>query len=175
MLDTKEPRATVAVRDLAAARKFYEGTVGLKPPRNADPRMVNYRCGNAWLFVYESENAGTNHATAVTWIVGDDLAETVRALAANGVAFRTVRYPRRAQGRRRLRVRSNQDGMVQGSRRQHPRTGQRLNRRAPAACRKIIVQIDAVRASLCRRSIRRHNGDPHAIHPDGLCERGRLA
>jgi catechol 2,3-dioxygenase-like lactoylglutathione lyase family enzyme len=93
MLDTKEPRATVAVRNLAAARKFYEDTVGLKPPRNPDPRMVNYRCGNGWLFVYESENAGTNQATAVTWIVGDDLAETVRALAAKGVAFEQYDIP----------------------------------------------------------------------------------
>ena len=93
MLNTKEPRATVAVRNLEAARKFYEDKVGLTPPRNPDPRMVNYRCGNAWLFVYESENAGTNQATAVTWIVGDDLAETVRALAAKGVAFEQYDIP----------------------------------------------------------------------------------
>ena len=93
MLSTNEPRATVAVRNLAAARKFYEETVGLAPPRNPDPRTVNYRCGSAWLFVYESENAGTNQATAVTWIVGDDLAETVRALAAKGVAFEQYDIP----------------------------------------------------------------------------------
>ena len=38
------------------------------------------------------------------------------------------------------------------------------------------VQIAEVRASLCRRSrFPPANGDPHAIHADGLCERGRLA
>ena len=98
MLNAKEPRATVAVRDLAAARKFYEGTVGLKPPRNPDPRMVNYRCGNAWLFVYESENAGTNRATAVTWAAGVDLDATVKSLGDNGVVFETYDIPGTKEG-----------------------------------------------------------------------------
>ena len=40
-----------------------------------------------------SENAGTNKATSVTWIVGDDLAETVRALAEKGVAFEQYDIP----------------------------------------------------------------------------------
>jgi catechol 2,3-dioxygenase-like lactoylglutathione lyase family enzyme len=83
MLNNKEPVATVAVRDLQNARRFYEDKVGLTPPADVDPEMVTYRCGNA----------GTNKATSVTWIVGDDLAELVRKLGSKGVAFEGYDIP----------------------------------------------------------------------------------
>jgi hypothetical protein len=39
------------------------------------------------LFVYESEYAGTNRATAASWAVGDDFDAIVDDLRAKGVAF----------------------------------------------------------------------------------------
>ena len=45
------------------------------------------------LFVYESELAGTNKATAVTWVVGDGIADIVQALKAKGIAFERYDFP----------------------------------------------------------------------------------
>jgi hypothetical protein len=45
------------------------------------------------LLVYKSQYAGTNKATAVTWTVGDELEEIVRALKAKGVTFEPYELP----------------------------------------------------------------------------------
>ena len=87
MLGDKDAIATVAVRDLDVAKKFYEGKVGLKPTRDQQPGSAAYQAGRSMLFVYPSQYAGTNQATAVTWLVGDDLDDIVRTLKAKGVAF----------------------------------------------------------------------------------------
>ena len=63
MLKDSEPIATVAVHDLAVARKFYEGTLGLNlVDENAD--VLTFKAGQFTLFVYKSQFAGTNRATA---------------------------------------------------------------------------------------------------------------
>jgi len=87
MLAGKEPRATVAVADFEQARRFYEGKLGLTPTESDQPNMAYYASGGASLFVYQSDYAGTNKATAVTWVVGEDIVEVARALAAKGVPF----------------------------------------------------------------------------------------
>lgn len=93
MLKAKEPRATVAVSDLAKARAFYEGELGLVPKALTDMPMAIYPCGLGALFVYESDTSGSNRATAVTWIVGDEVAELAAGLAARGVAFESYDMP----------------------------------------------------------------------------------
>jgi hypothetical protein len=45
------------------------------------------------LNVYTSQEAGTNKATAVTWAVGDQVKDVVRALKAKGVAFEHYDMP----------------------------------------------------------------------------------
>jgi hypothetical protein len=45
------------------------------------------------LFVYESQYAGTNQATAVTWVVGNNVDEEVKTLRAKGVAFEHYDLP----------------------------------------------------------------------------------
>ena len=77
--------ATIAVRDLNAARPFYAETLGLKLDGEARG-VARFRSGNSVVIVYESSNAGTNRATSATWTV-DDAEEVVRALAAKGVVF----------------------------------------------------------------------------------------
>jgi hypothetical protein len=45
------------------------------------------------VMVYESQYAGTNEATAATWVVGAELASVVRALGGKGVKFEHYDFP----------------------------------------------------------------------------------
>jgi catechol 2,3-dioxygenase-like lactoylglutathione lyase family enzyme len=87
MLGTIDAMATVAVRDLAVAKKFYEQTLGLKSVAGSMPDAPVYQAGKLRLLVYQSKYAGTNQATAVTWDAGGDIEETVSALKAKGIRF----------------------------------------------------------------------------------------
>lgn len=93
MLGNKEAIATIAVRDLKAARKFYEGVVGLEVVDAEEDGAVTYRSGSSSILVYESQYAGSNKATAATWLVGDGLEGIVRSLKAKGVAFEHYELP----------------------------------------------------------------------------------
>ena len=92
MLGNDDAVATIAVKDLARAKPFYEGTLGLEPTETNEPGVSGYRSGKSSVLVYESAYAGTNRATAVTWIVRD-VDATVRALKAKGVAFEHYDMP----------------------------------------------------------------------------------
>jgi catechol 2,3-dioxygenase-like lactoylglutathione lyase family enzyme len=93
MLGTKDAVATVAVKDVAAARRFYEGTLGLKPTGGEDAEVVEYRSGHSTVLVYHSQFAGSNQATAVTWMVDDKVDELVRTLKAKGLEFEHYDLP----------------------------------------------------------------------------------
>jgi catechol 2,3-dioxygenase-like lactoylglutathione lyase family enzyme len=88
-LGSKDAVATVAVKDLNRARKFYEGTLGLKPTGTTAPseEVQVYRTGNSTLMVYRSQYAGTNKATSATWGLGADFDGIVEALRVKGVTF----------------------------------------------------------------------------------------
>jgi catechol 2,3-dioxygenase-like lactoylglutathione lyase family enzyme len=93
MLGSKQAATNIAVKDLARARKFYEGTLGLKKVGEEDDEVVTYKSGDAMIYVYRSEHAGTNKATALTWNAGDDVASEVEALKAKGVSFEHYDMP----------------------------------------------------------------------------------
>ena len=94
MLADKDAMATIAVKDLTVARKFYEGTLGLTPITTAmEAGVVVYRSGNSSVQVYTSQYAGTNEATAVTWSVGNAFEDIVRALRDKSVAFEHYDLP----------------------------------------------------------------------------------
>ena len=93
MLADKEAVATLAVKDLAAAKKFYEGTLGLKPVNAQGDEAVTYRSGSSRVIVYRSQFAGTNKATAANWLVGSDIDKIVAALAERGVPFEDYDLP----------------------------------------------------------------------------------
>lgn len=93
MLGNKDLVATIAVKNLDTARKFYEGTLGLRPVDAEDGELIVFKSGNSTLNVYRSQYAGTNKATAVTWLVGDDVEGVVRALKAKGVSFEHYDMP----------------------------------------------------------------------------------
>jgi catechol 2,3-dioxygenase-like lactoylglutathione lyase family enzyme len=92
MLSDADAVATIAVKDLKVAKKFYEETLGLKPFDEQNPGGARYHSGKSTLFVYESQYAGTNQATSATWVV-DDAEEVVRALKAKGVSFEHYDLP----------------------------------------------------------------------------------
>jgi catechol 2,3-dioxygenase-like lactoylglutathione lyase family enzyme len=93
MLADRDAIATIAVKDLKVAKKFYEGTLGLKAkPSGQETEALEYKSGNSRVFVYRSEYAGTNKATAVNWVV-DDIDEVVRTLKSKGVAFEHYDLP----------------------------------------------------------------------------------
>jgi catechol 2,3-dioxygenase-like lactoylglutathione lyase family enzyme len=93
MLGDKEAVATLAVRDLAVARRFYEGTLGLKPLNAQGEEAVTYQSGASRVIVYRSQFAGTNKATAANWLVGKDIEEIVAGLAERGVPFEHYDLP----------------------------------------------------------------------------------
>lgn len=92
MLANKDAIATIPVKDTKAAKKFYEGALGLKPAPTQEPGVLSYKSGNSTVLVYESRYAGTNKATAATWVVGDVEGE-VRDLKAKGIAFEHYDLP----------------------------------------------------------------------------------
>ena len=87
MLKDHDAVATIAVHDLNVARKFYEGSLGLEPMSGDQTEVVRYRSGKSILLVYRSSFAGTNKASAVTWGLGKDFGNVVKALQAKRVPF----------------------------------------------------------------------------------------
>jgi catechol 2,3-dioxygenase-like lactoylglutathione lyase family enzyme len=93
MLADHDVGATLPVRDLDAARSFYEDTLGLTPSMDQSPEAVLYASGRAMLLVYRSDFAGTNQATAATWAVGDQLDAVMDDLRSKGVTFEHYDLP----------------------------------------------------------------------------------
>ena len=93
MLADKDVIATVAVKDLAVARKFYEGTLGLAVTNAEGSEALTFKSGGASLIVYRSEFAGTNKATALNWMLDDALETVVAALKQKGVTFEHYDFP----------------------------------------------------------------------------------
>jgi catechol 2,3-dioxygenase-like lactoylglutathione lyase family enzyme len=93
MLSDKEAIAMIAVNDVNASARFYEGTLGLSRLANEGEEVITYRSGSSKLNVYHSQYAGTNKATAVVWNVGDEIDTIVAALKSKGVVFEHYDMP----------------------------------------------------------------------------------
>jgi len=93
MLADKAAIATIPVKDIEVAKKFYSETLGLKPGKTEEPEVLSYQSGNSEILVYESQFAGTNKATAATWVLGDELDGVMKALRAKGVTFEHYDLP----------------------------------------------------------------------------------
>ncbi len=92
MLRETDAVATLAVKDLHAAEKFYRETLGLSRVGTEDGDALVFESGDNRINVYRSSFAGTNKATALTWTV-DDVEDVVRALQAKGVRFEHYDLP----------------------------------------------------------------------------------
>jgi catechol 2,3-dioxygenase-like lactoylglutathione lyase family enzyme len=77
---------------MARAKAFYEQTLGL-PVVSDFEDSVMFACGNGTtMFVYPSQFAGTNQATAAGWQVGD-IEAAMTELRGRGVAFEEYDMP----------------------------------------------------------------------------------
>ena len=82
----------IPVSNVARARKFYEGTLGLTAKEEYAGGVI-YECGNgSWVFMYPSPGAGTSKASTAFWTV-DDVAAEVAELKARGVVFEEYDMP----------------------------------------------------------------------------------
>jgi catechol 2,3-dioxygenase-like lactoylglutathione lyase family enzyme len=92
-LSKADATANLAVKDVAAARKFYEDKLGFEAVDQEGGEFVVYRSGSTAFNVYRSDFAGTNKATAITWTVGDRIEALVEALAGKGIRFEHYDMP----------------------------------------------------------------------------------
>jgi catechol-2,3-dioxygenase len=93
VLGAKEAMATVAVRDLNKAKRFYEGTLGLTLTDAQEEEALIYQAGKSKLLVYRSQYAGSNKATATTWLIGNDMDKVVQTLKGKGISFEHYEMP----------------------------------------------------------------------------------
>jgi catechol 2,3-dioxygenase-like lactoylglutathione lyase family enzyme len=93
MLSDKDAIAMIAVKDLKAAARFYEETLGLARLSTEGDEVITYRSGKSALNVYHSQFAGTNKATSVVWNVGDEIDTVAAALKSKGVTFERYDLP----------------------------------------------------------------------------------
>jgi catechol 2,3-dioxygenase-like lactoylglutathione lyase family enzyme len=88
MLGDKDAVANIAVKDLETAKKFYVETLGLtQVGAEGQEEVIVFQSGNSKIYVYKSQYAGTNKATALTWVVGKDIEGVVQELKTKGVTF----------------------------------------------------------------------------------------
>jgi catechol 2,3-dioxygenase-like lactoylglutathione lyase family enzyme len=92
MLGDHDAMATIAVKNLAAAKKFYEGKLKLQLLHTEGDEAAAYKSGNSQVLVYQSQYAGTNKATAATWMVAD-VESLVKELKAKGITFEHYDLP----------------------------------------------------------------------------------
>jgi len=93
MLGDKDAAANIAVKNLEKAKKFYEDTLGLTQIGSEGQEAITFRSGNSIINVYQSQYAGTNKATAVTGVVGQNVEGFVQQLKAKGIAFEHYDMP----------------------------------------------------------------------------------
>ena len=82
----------IPASDIARARRFYERQVGLTPREEIAGGVVYECAGGSWIFLYQSEGAGTSRASQAFWQVQDVEAE-VRDLQSRGVTFEEYDSP----------------------------------------------------------------------------------
>jgi catechol 2,3-dioxygenase-like lactoylglutathione lyase family enzyme len=93
MLGDKDAASNVAVKNLERAKKFYEEILGLTPVGTEGEEAVVFKSGNSTVYVYKSQYAGSNKATAISWVVGENVEGVVQQLKAKGVTFEHYDMP----------------------------------------------------------------------------------
>jgi len=80
------------VKDLARARRFYEGSLGLAPIGLKPDGKFTYDCGGATLALFPKEGGTKADHTAVSFRV-PDIAAAIIALKRAGVTFEDYDFP----------------------------------------------------------------------------------
>ncbi|WP_345802672.1 VOC family protein [Microbacterium sp. AZCO] len=94
MFENARGAAVLAASDLARARSFYEGVLGLQAVEESpeEAQMVVYELAGTRLLVYATSFAGTAKNT-VFGIDTDDLDRDMAALRDKGVTFMDYDFP----------------------------------------------------------------------------------
>jgi catechol 2,3-dioxygenase-like lactoylglutathione lyase family enzyme len=94
----------VPVSDMAKAKEFYEGKLGLTGGRDIGDGGITYPCGGGReIHIYPSPgNAGKSGGTIAAWEV-DNLEKTVDELTSNGVSFEQYNSDR---------IKTNEEGIA---------------------------------------------------------------
>ena len=82
----------IPATDVSRARRFYEQKVGLVAREEVAGGVVYECAGGSWIFLYQSQGAGTSRASQAFWQVQDVEAE-VRELQSRGVTFEEYDSP----------------------------------------------------------------------------------
>ena len=85
-LNQAQVQPMLPVRDLDAAKEFYERKLGLTKVSEMGGEAVVYRSGGSELCVYRSKYAGTNKGTAAMWQVAD-VEPLAQELKGKGISF----------------------------------------------------------------------------------------
>jgi hypothetical protein len=85
-LGDKDAIPNIAVTNLETAKKF-EDMLGLKQMGSEDQELIVFKSGNSTVNVYRSQYAGTNQATAITWVFGENVEGVVQQLKSKEVVF----------------------------------------------------------------------------------------
>jgi hypothetical protein len=78
--------AYIPAKEVARARRFYEGTVGLVPKQEVADGVVYEFAEHTACFLYPTPNAGTSLASQAFWQVRD-IEHVVAELKVRGVRF----------------------------------------------------------------------------------------
>lgn len=93
MLEQANAIPNIGVKNLEAAKEFYQNKLGLEPVAGGDENVQLFKSGTTTIEVYKSDFAGSNKATAMSWMVGDEIEKDVEALRNKGVEFEHYQLP----------------------------------------------------------------------------------
>jgi catechol 2,3-dioxygenase-like lactoylglutathione lyase family enzyme len=84
--------AYIPAKDVARARRFYEGKLGFRPKQEVAGGVVYEFGDKTACFLYPTPNAGTSLASQAFWQV-DDVEREVAEMKARGVEFENYDMP----------------------------------------------------------------------------------
>jgi catechol 2,3-dioxygenase-like lactoylglutathione lyase family enzyme len=82
----------VAVADMARAKAFYSGVLGLEPYEDRGLAVRYEMRGGTWFMIYQSDFASPENTTRLKFDV-DDLREVVARLRSRGIVFEEYDLP----------------------------------------------------------------------------------
>jgi catechol 2,3-dioxygenase-like lactoylglutathione lyase family enzyme len=91
MLADSRVAAMLPVQDISRARRFYEGTLGLRPYREAPDGVLYELAGGTRLGLFQRPPVHVEHTQAAFEV--PDVASMVRDLRAKGVKFEEYNTP----------------------------------------------------------------------------------
>ncbi len=84
-------RPSFPASDLERAKRWYSEKLDLDPVRELEYGDVEYETGGVRFLLYQSDSAGTNKATAASFVV-EDFDDVIAALRSSGVVFEDVDF-----------------------------------------------------------------------------------